>query len=755
MIIVIPVIFILVIILIALTSNSMLNLMLQNLNSNAKFCKENMDAWADNIISDLNIYREQIENGKMNEEQLYEFLKKTYHTHNAYPYGLYIGNDQGMYYDASGWIPGDNFVVTQRKWYVDGKDSRQFVIGEPYLDDMLKETCISFSGAVNYGKGNCVLSTDVYMDYAQGLVDRITEGAGVDGIIIVSKDRGMIVAHSGGKGIGTLLSQDNDFYQKINKHLGDDLHKDISISAMGTKYYMKLDCMDKTDWYIVSYAKASTVYLPLIRVVIVMVILAIIVIILLVYLISREATVINAVEEESDLRNRVSQTLSGIYIAVAAVDMRTGQFETIRMLDYIKQIIGDEMDARKGLEKAFNVLASEAYKPKIEEFIELSTLEARLHGKVSIVQEFFGTHAGWCRVGFVPMNYDSEGNLESVIFTVQRVDGEILSLREQLNIEGTLVACISALTANRDADASIQQLLANIAGYHGADRAYIRLFNNQQKMNDYEWCRTGYQATVTVDAMKDNFCDNEWQRILAQTEGIKLEPIDYYEKDSVEYKLLQAHGIECAMVVALKDQESIIGILGVDNPRSNTETMILMHSVSNFIIEELQKKEYVDELEELSYSDKMTGLSNRHAYYRQRELLENTKRCNIGIAFVDVNGLKQTNDLYGHEAGDELIMKAANVLKKHYRRKDDMIFRMGGDEFLVLSIDEPKEKFERHFQDLMKQMKNNEIFSMGSAWIAYSADLEEGIKMADSSMYLQKREYHNRYGKFANLSMHV
>lgn len=44
----------------------------------------------------------------------------------AYPLGLYMGDDNGIYLDGSGWVPGDDWVLTERDWYIDGKDNDVF-----------------------------------------------------------------------------------------------------------------------------------------------------------------------------------------------------------------------------------------------------------------------------------------------------------------------------------------------------------------------------------------------------------------------------------------------------------------------------------------------------------------------------------------------------------------------------------------------------------------------------------------------------
>ncbi len=85
----------------------------------------------------------------------------------------------------------------------------------------------------------------------------------------------------------------------------------------------------------------------------------------------------------------------------------------------------------------------------------------------------------------------------------------------------------------------------------------------------------------------------------------------------------------------------------------------------------------------LSYHDPLTGLYNRR--YTEEKLRQLDKSDNLPISVImgDLNGLKLTNDVFGHEVGDQLLKKAAQVLKDNCR-KEDIIARWGGDEFVIL-----------------------------------------------------------------------
>ena len=79
----------------------------------------------------------------------------------------------------------------------------------------------------------------------------------------------------------------------------------------------------------------------------------------------------------------------------------------------------------------------------------------------------------------------------------------------------------------------------------------------------------------------------------------------------------------------------------------------------------------------------MTGLKNRRCFEKALKELDIAENLPLSIIFADINGLKMTNDIFGHAAGDELIKKIAEILQASCRT-NDVIGRVGGDEFIVL-----------------------------------------------------------------------
>lgn len=95
------------------------------------------------------------------------------------------------------------------------------------------------------------------------------------------------------------------------------------------------------------------------------------------------------------------------------------------------------------------------------------------------------------------------------------------------------------------------------------------------------------------------------------------------------------------------------------------------------------RKEMEERIRELSYRDSVTGLYNRHYFNEELYRYDTRRQLPLSIIVGDVNGLKLTNDAFGHLKGDELLQKVGAAIKESCRH-EDLVARWGGDEFVIL-----------------------------------------------------------------------
>jgi diguanylate cyclase (GGDEF)-like protein/PAS domain S-box-containing protein len=153
------------------------------------------------------------------------------------------------------------------------------------------------------------------------------------------------------------------------------------------------------------------------------------------------------------------------------------------------------------------------------------------------------------------------------------------------------------------------------------------------------------------------------------------------------------------------------------------------------------KKMFEEQLRHVSSHDQMTGLFNRAYFDTEVTRVSAGRNFPVSVVIADVDGLKMVNDSFGHHAGDILIQQAAEVLRRSFRA-EDVIARIGGDEFAVLLPNAD----ERTVKDAVKRVLHAQtdisdytlMMSIGSATADHAENLGEAIKKADAQMYHYK-----------------
>lgn len=151
-----------------------------------------------------------------------------------------------------------------------------------------------------------------------------------------------------------------------------------------------------------------------------------------------------------------------------------------------------------------------------------------------------------------------------------------------------------------------------------------------------------------------------------------------------------------------------------------------------------------NEINYLNFHDQLTGLYNRRFYEEELKRLDTERNLPLTIAMGDLNGLKLINDSFGHHVGDELLKKVAEAIKKGCR-EDDIVARVGGDEFVVILPNTDPIEAERVIARINKFASNMNVNAIGlSISFGYETkvnknqNVEEIFKGAEDHMYRHK-----------------
>ena len=181
-------------------------------------------------------------------------------------------------------------------------------------------------------------------------------------------------------------------------------------------------------------------------------------------------------------------------------------------------------------------------------------------------------------------------------------------------------------------------------------------------------------------------------------------------------------------------------------------TILTVYTV--FIISLIQKKQLSDLNERLinekkwhkiAYKDALTDTKNRTAYIEHINNLERNlpKDSHVSVIMIDIDDFKNVNDTTGHQAGDELLKNVASALQKIFFDVGFVVYRVGGDEFVVIALEVDPE-YLKSIIDNINQTK--EITELGCSVSIGHSDVnlfennafERAFARADEKMYIQK-----------------
>ncbi|MGM0652776.1 MAG: sensor domain-containing diguanylate cyclase/phosphohydrolase, partial [Bacillota bacterium] len=306
--------------------------------------------------------------------------------------------------------------------------------------------------------------------------------------------------------------------------------------------------------------------------------------------------------------------------------------------------------------------------------------------------------------------FDSEGLVSGIIFSTRDITERKVfeeALRESEQIYRNIVDNMTDVVWIFDMNCTVTYVSPSVERMLGetVEEHLQKTMEQKYPPQSLEYLFKVFQEEI--DKEKDPLADKNRTRVLE---------LEHYKADGTTI-WLSMH------ISALKDNRgNITGFQGV----------------ARNITDQKKTEEYI---RYISFHDQLTGLNNRHYFEHCRKELETIPV--ISVIVTDINGLKLVNDTYGHEYGDQLIKEYANILKQSFKQ-GDLIFRWGGDEFIIVLKNTEEARSWELYNRLVKHCGNTYVkdiplsISVGISSKLKGENIEKALSEAENMMYNNK-----------------
>lgn len=337
-----------------------------------------------------------------------------------------------------------------------------------------------------------------------------------------------------------------------------------------------------------------------------------------------------------------------------------------------------------------------------------------------------------------------------IAFDITELELQKQELKNMLDVQTLITNCVRMLYAVDNLDQTINAVLTQIGEFLVSDRAYVFEIKDELMNNTHEWTAPGISPQLEKLQQLDLSLISDWLPFFEKNDCIIIDDVEQLQKTNpAAYATLHAQEITSLIAAPIFLDNKLAGYIGIDNYDSEKikNSSYLLLSMSIFLSYAIRHRNHVDMLHRLSYHDLLTNALNRNAFMDVLSQFRPGQYASAGIIYIDINGMKEINDFYGHHQGDKILI--TTVAKVFNLFKPDELFRIGGDEFVIITYDLTETDFYEKF-NLLRNIfckKTNLPFSIatGSCWVKSPSDLNSLLQQADSAMYTDKKKFY--YGK--------
>ena len=370
----------------------------------------------------------------------------------------------------------------------------------------------------------------------------------------------------------------------------------------------------------------------------------------------------------------------------------------------------------------------------------------------------------WMEVFYLPLKSD-DPDRKLILFTYemnQKANVEKLTDITPETATNVIQTCLR-LRETDDFKESMQEVVKDIRRQCGSERCSILLTDYEKR--DYRLLCEDYNHDDPAQMPMEYYLTEEfyavietWPRLINKsncfiiTSERDMENASMIAPEWIES--LRGAGLSSLVIYPLRSDNKTIGYIWAGNfALEKTQMIKETLGLTAFILSaEIANDQNVRKMKIMSSTDLLTGVFNRNAM-NNRISYDISGEDEIvkpfGVFFIDVNGLKTINDKQGHLAGDNLLKDVATTLKE-LKSDTAEIYRVGGDEFLIITPETTREDFDSLKDQLFESCERpgRAHFAIGACHSTEYDDVRRAMQIADARMYDVKEEYYSRHPEY-------
>lgn len=329
------------------------------------------------------------------------------------------------------------------------------------------------------------------------------------------------------------------------------------------------------------------------------------------------------------------------------------------------------------------------------------------------------------------------------------------SLQRQLIFE-RMVSHISSMIMSLPSsrlDEGIREALRSSGEFFQVDRSYLFEFSSDGSTmsNTHEWCAPGIEPQL---GRVQGFPVDElpwWRDQIRTQDYVHIPEVEALPPEAAaERQEFEAQEIKSLLCIPVMMEGELAGFMGFDAVRRKAawtgDQIALLRILAELLSNARERWRTEERIRYLSFHDELTGLYNRRYLEEEMRRLSTSRQLPLSVIMADLNGLKLVNDTYGHGTGDKMLQKAAEILAQSCRR-EDLVARWGGDEFVILLPRTSREETEDICGRISGRCRDSEVGDVPITMaLGFSTRHDSGIspeemlQEAEDHMYRHKLE---------------